>query len=100
MALIARILGVSLLTSALVAGLGLALLKSVSRPRMEPARAVGEAPADGPDAEEAVDRPWSEYIVPVFLLSCVGGVIGAVAGAAREIVATQRPKASSWADKE
>jgi hypothetical protein len=100
MALIARILGVSLLTSAPVAGLGLALLKSASHPAMEPARVVGEAPAAGPDAEEAVDRPWSEYIIPVFLLACVGGVIGAVAGAAREIVSAQRQKASNWADTE
>ena len=35
----------------------------------------------------------SEYIIPVLFLACVGGVIGAVAGAAREIVAAQRPKA-------
>ena len=78
MALIARILGVSLLTSALVAGLGLALLKSASHPAM----------------------PSSDYIIPVFFLACVGGVIGAVAGAAREIVAAQRPKASKWLDTE
>jgi hypothetical protein len=97
MALIARILGVSLLTSALVAGLGLALLRSASPPAMEAARVVGEA---GPGAGEAVDRPLSDYIIPVFFLACVGGVIGAVAGAAREVVAAQRPKASSWADKE
>ncbi len=74
MALIARILGVSLLTSALVAGLGLALLKSASHPA----------------------TPSSEYIIPVLFLACVGGVIGAVAGAAREIVPAQR-KASHWA---
>ena len=78
MAVIARILGVSLLTSALVAGLGLALLRSVSNPAM----------------------PSSEYIIPVFFLACVGGVIGAVAGAAREIVSAQRQKASSWVDTE
>ena len=76
MALIARILGVSLLTSALVAGLGLALLKSVSHHAM----------------------PSSEYIIPVLFLACVGGVIGAVAGAAREIVSTQRQNISNWAD--
>ena len=73
MALIARILGVSLLTSALVAGLGLALLK----------------PA-----------PHSADIVVILFLACVGAVIGAVAGAAREIVSAQRQKASHWADTE
>jgi hypothetical protein len=78
MALIARILGVSLLTSALVAGLGLALSKSVSDPAM----------------------PSSQYVIPVFILACVGGVIGAVAGAAREIVSAQRQKGSHWADTE
>jgi hypothetical protein len=76
MALIARILGVSLLTSALVAELGLALLESVSHHAM----------------------PSSEYIIPVLFLACVGGVIGAVAGAAREIVAAQRQNVSDWAD--
>jgi hypothetical protein len=73
MALIARILGVSLLTSALVAGLGLALLK--------------------PD-------PHSADILIILFLACVGGVIGAVAGAAREIVSAQRQKGSHWADTE
>ncbi len=71
MALIARIFVVSLLTSALVAGLGLALLK--------------------PDRH-------SPDIVVILFLACVGGVIGAVAGAAREVVSVQRPKASKWAD--
>ncbi len=78
MALIARILGVSLLTSALVAGLGLVLLRSASH--------------------HAV--PSSEYVIPALFLACVGGVIGAVAGAAREIVSAQRQKASNWADTE
>ena len=79
MALIARILGVSLFTSALVAGLGLALLTPFARP----------------------DMPSSEYIIPVFFLAPVGGVIGAVAGAAREIVSAQRrQKVSHWADTE
>jgi len=71
MALIARILGVSLLTGALVAGLLLALLK--------------------PD-------PHSYDIVAILFLACVGGIIEAVAGAAREIVSAQRQKASDWAD--
>ncbi len=71
MALIARIFGVALLTSALVAGLGLALLKP--------------------------DRHSTDIVVILFL-ACVGGVIGAVAGAAREIVSAQRQKASNWAD--
>jgi hypothetical protein len=70
MALIVRILGVSLLTSALVAGLGCALLTA----------ATGHA------------APSSEYIIPALFLACVGGVIGAVAGAAREIVDARRPK--------
>ena len=78
MALIARILGVSLLTSALVAGLGLALLKSASHPGLSS----------------------SEYVIPVLFLACVGGVIGAVAGAAREIVSAPRQKASHWGDTE
>ena len=73
MALIARILGVSLLTGALVAGLGLALLK--------------------PD-------PHSPDIVVLFFLACVAGIIGAIAGAAREIVSSQRQNASKWADTE
>jgi hypothetical protein len=76
MALIARILGVSLLTSALVAGLGLAVLNSASDP----------------------DLPSRAYIGPALILACVGGVIGAVAGAAREIVSAQRQKASHWGD--
>jgi hypothetical protein len=82
MALIARILGVSLLTSALVTGLGIVLTKLLSDQAM----------------------PWTERpIAPgdrLFLafLACVGGVIGAVAGAAREIVSAQRQKASNWAD--
>ncbi len=70
MSLIGRILGVSLVTSALVAALGCALLSL----------ATGSAAS-------------SEYIIPALFLACVGGVIGAVAGAAREIVAAQRPKA-------
>jgi hypothetical protein len=71
MALIARILGVSLLTSALVAGFLLALIR--------------------PD-------PHSTDIVVILFLACVGGIIGAVAGAAREIVSAQQQKASNWAD--
>jgi hypothetical protein len=77
MALVARILGVSLLTSALVAGLGLALLRSVFRD---------------------YTPTTADYIIPGFFLACVGGVIGAVAGAAREVVSAQRQKASNWAD--
>jgi hypothetical protein len=73
MVLIARVVGVSLLTGALVAGLGLALLR--------------------PD-------PHSYDIVVLFFLACVAGIIGAIAGAAREIVSSQRQKASKWADTE
>lgn len=63
MSLVARILGVSLLMSALTAGLGVALLRP--------------------------DRHSSDAVVVVFVAG-VGGVIGSVAGAAREIVAAQR----------
>ena len=73
MALIARIFGVSLLTSALVAGLLLALIQP--------------------------DRHSTDILV-IFFLACVGGIIGAVAGAAREIVSAQRQKASNWVDTE
>lgn len=61
MALIARILGLSLLTAALGAGLGFVLFG-------EKSDASGVA----------------------LLLGCVGAMIGAVAGAAREIVETKR----------
>jgi hypothetical protein len=88
MALIARILGVSLIASALVAGVGFLLLKSVSEPTME-ATVVGQP---------APVMPARDYTLAVFILACVGGIIGAVAGAAREIVSAQRQKASNWAD--
>jgi hypothetical protein len=65
MALIARILGSSLLTSGLGAGLGLVLFGQY---------------------------PYSDYIIPTFFLACVGGIIGAVAGAAREIVTVMHEK--------
>jgi hypothetical protein len=58
MALIARILGVSLVTGAVGALLGLFLFRG----------------------------PYSDYIVPTIFLACVGAIIGAIAGAAREIV--------------
>jgi hypothetical protein len=83
MALIARILGVSLLTSALVAGVGVSLLKSVTEPTM-PASIVGQ-----PDHV----MPERDYTPAVFILACVGGLIGAVAAAAQEIVSAQRSKA-------
>jgi hypothetical protein len=98
MALIARILGVSLLTSALVAGLGLALLKSASHPVEQAATLEHDGAAHTVVAESTMSS--SEYIIPVFFLACVGGVIGAVTGAAREIVSAQRQKASHWADTE
>ena len=65
MASIARILGLSLLTSGLGAGLGLVFFGQ---------------------------HQYSDAIIPIFLLACVGGIIGAVAGAAGEIVAALRPK--------
>lgn len=73
MAVIARVLGVSLLIAVLVGGLGLA----VFRPR---------------------DQTWD--VVVLFFVTCVGGVVGAIAGAAREIVSAQRPKAPRWVDTE
>jgi hypothetical protein len=59
MAIVARIIGLSLLIAGLLAGLGYALF----------GRDLG-----------------------VILLACVGAIVGAVAGAAREIVAAQRRK--------
>ena len=61
MALIARIIGLSLLTAGLGAGLGFAFFGKYS--------------------------DWSGISL---LLACVGGIIGAVAGAAREIVTARR----------
>jgi len=66
MMLIAGIIGLSLLTAGLGAGLGYALF--------------GQYP------------DWSGISL---LLACVGGVIGAIAGAAREIVTAQRQPPSS-----
>ena len=66
MALIARIIGLCLLTGGLGAGLGLAFF-----------------------------RQYSDYIIPTLLLACAGGIIGAVAGAAREIVTALRQRLSS-----
>jgi hypothetical protein len=63
MAVIARIIGLSLLTSGLGAGLGYALF-----------------------------GPSRDWIIVSLLLACVGGIIGAVAGAAREIVASRHQK--------
>ena len=66
MELIARIIGVSLLTAGLGTGLGYAFVMQ------HPNRS---------------DYDWSFLFL---LLACVGGVIGAIAGAAREIVTAQR----------
>ena len=70
MAPTARIIGLSLLTAGLGAGLGFALF------------GFGQ-------------QPYSDYIIPTFLLACVGAIIGAVAGAAREIVTALRQRHSS-----
>ena len=67
MASIARIMGVSLVTSGLGAGLGLVLFGQYS---------------------------YSDYIIPTLFLGCIGGIIGAVAGAAREIVTALHQKPS------
>ena len=61
MALIARIIGLSLLTAGLGAGLGFAFF--------------GQS------------RDW---IGISLLLACAGGIIGAIAGAAREVVTARR----------
>lgn len=66
MELIARILGVSLLAGGLGAGLGFVLFGQSS--------------------------PYSEYVIPCLVLACVGGIIGAIAGTAREIATALRPK--------
>ncbi len=65
MVLIARILGLSLLTSGIGAGLGLACF-----------------------------RQYSDYIIPTLCLGCVGGIVGAIAGAAGEIVTALRQRPS------
>ena len=70
MAIIARIIGLSLLTGGLGSGLGRALF------------GFGQS-------------PYEDYIVPCLLLACVGAIIGAVAGAAREIVTALRQRHSS-----
>ncbi len=68
MTLVARIAALSLLTSGLVAALGLAVLTAFIGPGI----------------------PSSELVIPGLVLACVGGIIGAIAGTAREIVAAQR----------
>jgi Na+/H+-translocating membrane pyrophosphatase len=88
MSLIARILGVSLITSAIVAGAGFFLLWSLPEPSMG-ATVVGQIPPD---------MPARDYTAPIFILACVGGLIGAVAGAAQEIVSAQRSKAPNRID--
>ncbi len=64
MALIARIIGLSLLTAGLGAEIGFAFFGR-----------------------------YADYAIPCILLACTGGIIGAVAGAAREIVTALRPSA-------
>ena len=63
MAVVARIIGLSLLAAALGTGLGYALF-----------------------------GPGRDSIGIALLLACVGAIVGAVAGAAGEIVAAQRRK--------
>jgi hypothetical protein len=74
MALIARIIGMSLLTGGLGAVLGLALFGHY------------------------IFGPYDDKVIPAFLtlfLAFVGGLIGAIAGAAREIVTALRQKPDS-----
>ena len=63
MAVFARVIGSSAITGALGAGIGIAAFGSST---------------------------YEDYIIPVFLLACVGAIIGAIAGATREIVAVKR----------
>jgi hypothetical protein len=72
MTLVARILGLSLLSAALGVGLGCAFFG-----QLLPASDTGG------------------WIIISLLLACAGGIIGAVAGAAREIVIAQRQRDSS-----
>lgn len=65
MAIVARIIGSSLLTAGLGAGIGFALARNTDP---------------------------SAVVFVSFLLACLGAIIGAVAGAAREIVEAQRRK--------
>jgi hypothetical protein len=66
MAITARIIGISLITGALGAGLGISLFGQ-----------------------------YSDYMIPTLLLACVGGGIGAVAGAVRELLTDRRQRLSS-----
>jgi hypothetical protein len=65
MTLIARIIGLSLLTSGLGVALGLAFF-----------------------------RQYSDFIIPTLCLGCVGVIVGAIAGATREIVTALRERPS------
>ncbi len=67
MTLLVRIAALALLTSGLVAALGLAVLNAIVDHRV----------------------PRGEYVIPGLILACVGGIIGAIAGTAREIVAAR-----------
>jgi hypothetical protein len=65
MALIARIIGLSSLAGALSAGLGF-----------------------------AVFQQYGDASIPCLALACFGGLVGAVAGAAREVVVAVRQRPS------
>jgi hypothetical protein len=90
MVLIARIIAASLITSTLVAGVRFFLLKSVHEPTM------GAFVVGLPDPV----MPARDYTVPIFIVACVGGLIGAVAGAAQEIVSAPRSEAHNRVDIE
>lgn len=66
MAVVTRIFGLSLLAAGLGAGLGYALF--------------------------GLGRESRDWILASLLFACVGAIVGAVAGAAGEIVAAQRRK--------
>jgi hypothetical protein len=83
MALIARVIGLSLLTALLAAGIGFVVFGG-SRETEESAVIVGEAPSVTQRADSARDCTGI-----CLLLGCVGGIVGSIAGAAREIVSRQ-----------
>jgi hypothetical protein len=102
MVVIARILAVSLLTSSLVLlvlGLAVVLRKLIIArilvvSLLTGVLVVGLLLARGTPGPHPWDMP------AIIFLGSVGAVVGAIAGAAREIVSAQRRKPSVWVDME